>query len=133
MNLFLFMTEAAPEAGATGGNWISSILLPIGLILVFVVMFVLMNRSQKKQEKEAQKMRDELAIGDEITTIGGIIGQIVSIKGETVTISSGKDKTKIRIMKWAIRSVDLKVNGDTSAKKDAPATTTEIEKVEEKK
>ena len=53
-------------------------------------------------------MRDALAVGDEVTTIGGIIGKIVSIKGETFVLETTRDKTKIRFLKGAIRSVDVK-------------------------
>ena len=66
-----------------------------------------MYRSNKKQEKETNEMRNSLEIGDEITTIGGIIGEIVRIKEETVTIETGKDRTKIRILRSAVRSVDV--------------------------
>ena len=78
--------------------------LMLGLV---VLVFFFMFRSQKKQEKEANDMRNNLQIGDEITTIGGIIGEIVRIKDETVTIETGKDRTKIRILRTAIRSVDV--------------------------
>ncbi len=91
-------------AGGTGGG-----LLSIGLIVVmFVVLYFFMIRPQKKQEKETQAMRNNLQVGDEITTIGGIIGKIVSIKEETVMIETGHDRTKIRILKSAVRNVDVK-------------------------
>lgn len=84
----------------------------IGSILIIVVMFValyfFMIRPQKKQEKETNEMRNNLQVGDEITTIGGIIGKIVSIKEETVTIETSHDRTKIRILKTAVRNVDVK-------------------------
>ena len=83
----------------------------IGSIIIIVVMFVIlyffMIRPQKKQEKEIQNMRNNLQVGDEVTTIGGIIGKIVSIKDETVMIETGHDRTKIRFLKSAIRSVDV--------------------------
>ena len=83
----------------------------IGSILIIVVMFValyfFMIRPQKKQEKEVQNMRNNLQVGDEITTIGGIIGKIVSIKEETVTIETGRDGSKIRILRSAVRWVDV--------------------------
>ena len=83
----------------------------IGSILIIVVMFVVlyffMIRPQKKQEKETNDMRNNLKVGDEITTIGGIIGKIVSIKEETVMIETGHDRTKIRILKTAVRNVDV--------------------------
>ncbi len=77
------------------------------MIVVIIGVFVLMWRSNKKQEKEQNDMRNSLEVGDEITTIGGIIGEIVRIKDETVTIETGKDRTKIRILRSAIRSVDV--------------------------
>ena len=103
LNFFLNAAEGTgTQSGGLGGL---ASLLP--LVLIFVVMYFLMIRPQKKQEKEAQNMRDNLAVGDEITTIGGIIGEIVSIKEETVTIETSKAGTKIRFLKSAIRSVDV--------------------------
>ncbi len=78
------------------------------LVILLVVFYFFMIRPQKKQEKETAAMRDALQVGDEITTIGGIIGKIVSIKEETVMIETGKEKTKIRILKSAVRNVDVK-------------------------
>ena len=80
----------------------------IMLVLVGVFFYFFMIRPQKKKEKEEAQMRDNLEIGDEITTIGGIIGKIVSIKDETFVLETTKDKTKIRFLKGAIRSVDVK-------------------------
>lgn len=77
------------------------------MIVLLVGVFFLMYRSNKKQEKETADMRNSLEVGDEITTIGGIIGEIVRIKEETVTIETGKDRTKIRILRSAVRSVDV--------------------------
>lgn len=77
------------------------------MIVVIIGVFVLMWRSNKKQEREQNDMRNSLEVGDEVTTIGGIIGEIVRIKEETVTIETGKDRTKIRILRSAIRSVDV--------------------------
>ena len=86
-----------------------SSLLPIGmLVLMFVAMYFLTIRPQKKAEKEANEMRNNLEIGDEITTIGGIVGKIVSIKEETCVIETSKNGTKIRILKQAVRNVDVK-------------------------
>ena len=83
-----------------------SMILP--LIILLLVMYFLLIRPQKKRDKEAQDMRDALQVGDEVTTIGGIIGKVVSIKGETFVLETTKDKTKIRFLKGAIRSVDVK-------------------------
>ena len=86
-----------------GGSWVS-ILLVIGVV---VLMYFLMIRPQKKQEREINDMRNNLQVGDEITTIGGIIGKIVSIKEETITIETGHDRTKMRLLKSAVRCVDV--------------------------
>ncbi len=88
----------------TGGGWMSIILI----VVMFVALYFFMIRPQKKQEKETQAMRNNLQVGDEITTIGGIIGKIISIKEETVMIETGHDRTKIRILKTAVRNVDVK-------------------------
>ena len=78
------------------------------LVVMFVAMYFLTIRPQKKAEKEANDMRNNLQIGDEVTTIGGIIGRIVSIKEETCVVETSKNGTKIRFLKSAIRSVDVK-------------------------
>jgi len=86
------------------GSWLS-----IGMIVVvFVFAYFFMIRPQKKQEKEVNNMRNALVVGDEITTIGGIIGKIVSIKEETLVLETSHDRTRIRILKTAVSRVDVK-------------------------
>lgn len=92
-----------------GTNPAGSGLLSIGMIvLMLVAMYFLMIRPQKKQEKAQNDMRNNLQVGDEITTIGGIIGKIVSIKEETLVLETSRDGTKIRILKSAVRNVDVR-------------------------
>ena len=86
------------------GDW-TMLLMLAGLL---VVMYFVMIRPQKKQEQEQNNMRNNLAVGDEITTIGGIIGKIVSIKEETCVIETSHERTKIRILKSAVSRVDVK-------------------------
>ena len=94
---------------ATGTDNSGSMLITFGLMAVlFIVFYFFGIRPQKKQEKEANNMRNSLAVGDEITTIGGIIGKIVSIKEETCVIETSHERTKIRILKTAISRVDVK-------------------------
>ena len=100
MNALFFLTEAA-------GGGIGSFVTMGLLLVVMIAMFFFTSRSNKKQEKEAQTMRDSLSVGDEITTIGGIIGKIVSIKEETITIETSRDRTKIRLLRSAVRTVDV--------------------------
>jgi len=92
---------------------IATIVMLVAMVAVF---YFLMYRPQKKQEREIAQMRENLQVGDEITTIGGIIGEIVSIKGETVTIETSKDRTKIRFLKDAVKVVDVKADDDGSDK-----------------
>lgn len=103
-NFFLDAAAGAAEGAANPMGGLGGILM---MVVMFALLYFFMIRPQKKQEKEAQNMRDNLAVGDEITTIGGIIGEIVSIKEETVTIETSKAGTKIRFLKSAIRSVDV--------------------------
>ena len=83
-------------------------ILMFALIILFFYFFMI--RPQKKQERKDAEMRDALEVGDEVTTIGGIIGKVVSIKDQTFVLETTKDKTKIRFLKGAIRSVDVKAS-----------------------
>ncbi len=107
LNLFLTAdtTAAADATGLMGSQGITTIVM---LVVMVAVFYFFMYRPQKKQEKATNDMRNALAVGDEITTIGGIIGKVVSIKEETVMIETGRDGTKIRILRSAIKSVDVK-------------------------
>lgn len=86
-----------------GGSLVTTFLM----IALIIGMMFFMRRSQKKQEKEVADMRNGLQVGDEITTIGGVIGKIVSIKDETITIETSHDRTKIRFLRSAVRCVDV--------------------------
>ena len=76
------------------------------LIAVLVVMYFLMIRPQKKKEKKTQEMRNNLQVGDEVTTIGCIIGRVVSLREDTLVIETGSDRSKIRIKRWAVQSCE---------------------------
>ncbi len=78
----------------------------IPLVLIFVFFYLLILRPQKKQEKKDAQMRENLEVGDEIVTNGGIVGIVFSIKDDTVVIETGGDRSKIRIKKWAIAKVE---------------------------
>ncbi len=93
---------------STTGNGMGSLITMGLLLVVMVAMFFFTSRSNKKQEREAQNMRDGIQVGDEITTIGGIIGKVVSIKEETLVLETSHDRTRIRILKTAISRVDVK-------------------------
>ena len=97
------------EAAATDVNTTGSMLgMILPLVFCGVIFYFFLYKPQKKQEKEAQDMRDNLQVGDEITTTGGIIGKVVSIKDETMVIETTRDATKIRMLKSSVRSVDVR-------------------------
>ncbi len=98
-----YFLEAAGNAGAAG----SGIMTIVMLVAMVAIFYFFMYRPQKKQEKETNNMRNNLQVGDEITTIGGIIGKIISIKDETCVIETTGSGTKIRILKSAVRNVDV--------------------------
>lgn len=100
----ILLAEANTGSVSSFSSWTTLIMLAI----VVVVFYFFLYRPQKKQEKETTAMRNNLAVGDEITTTGGIIGKIISIKEETVMIETGNEKTKIRLLRSAIRNVDVK-------------------------
>lgn len=84
------------------------IAMTVIMVVAIGAMFFFMWRSNKKQEKQTKDMLSNLQVGDEITTIGGIIGKIISIKEETCVIETSRDCTKIRILKSAVSRVDVK-------------------------
>lgn len=105
MNTVLFLSLATQTAGdaTTAGGTTGSILsmgLSIGLMLVVFYFFLI--RPQKKKEKDSKNMKENLQVGDEVTTIGGITGIIVRKADDTVVIETGGEKNKIRVKIWAI-------------------------------
>ena len=104
---FINVIMAAEAGQGTGSPLAGSLGTIIMIVAMVAIFYFLLYRPQKKQEKEIQNMRNNLQVGDEITTIGGIIGKIVSIKDETVVIETSNDKTKIRILKAAVKNVDV--------------------------
>ena len=80
--------------------------LLITMVLMFALMYFLIWRPQKKQQKKDTEMRNALEIGDEVTTIGGVIGRVVAIKDETFVLETGSDRVRIRFRKSAIAAVE---------------------------
>ena len=102
--MYYFLEAVGEGTVSTMPSMISTLVLLVAMVAIF---YFLMYRPQKKQEKETKSMLDNLQVGDEITTIGGIIGKIISIKDETVLIETSRDCTKIRILRTAVRHVDV--------------------------
>ena len=74
------------------------------LAVMFLIMYLLIIRPQKKRDKETQAMRNNIQVGDEVVTAGGIVGRVVNIKEDTIVLETGSDRSKIRIKRWAVQS-----------------------------
>lgn len=97
-HLYLTAASAAPT------DTMTMIMSLLPMILIFILFYFLLIRPQKKREKEIQKMREAIEVGDEIITAGGIIGRLVSIKDDTIVIETAGDRSKIRLARWAIQA-----------------------------
>lgn len=111
LNLMLSSTATTDAAAsAQAGSMTGSIIYMVfSLGLLIVVFYFFMIRPQKKKDKEAKEMKESLQIGDEVVTIGGITGIIVRINrnaenphDDSAVIETGGDRSKIRVMLWAI-------------------------------
>lgn len=101
-SLIAFATETAATTAAGMDTKASTISMLFSFGLLIVVFYFFLIRPQKKKEKEAKQLRDNLQIGDEVTTIGGIVGIIVRKTEDTCVIETGGDRSKIRVKLWAI-------------------------------
>ena len=93
-----FLDTTTPASGGFGS-------MLIVMVPLFLIMYFFMIRPQKKQEKQTAEMRNSLMVGDEICTIGGVIGRVYSIKDDIITIEINKERTKMKIYRWAIREI----------------------------
>ena len=106
MNIFALAsaTSGAPEAPTGLAGFLANYSGFIIIIVFFLIMYFFIVRPQKKKEKETTEMRNALEVGDEIVTIGGIVGRVVNVKDDTVIIETGGDKNKLTFLKSAISS-----------------------------
>ena len=129
MNNYLMLLEASTSASGKG-----SFQMIILMVLLFVGMYFLMIRPQKKQQKKEQEIRENTQVGDEITTIGGIAGKVVTVKEDSLIIETGADKNKMKITRWAIQTnvtANEKIKAEREAAK-AAALKAKEEKAKEK-
>lgn len=119
---FLTFAMAAP-AGAEGAEGAQgSMPMIIMMVALFAAMYFFTIRPQKKQQKMEQEIRENTQIGDEITTIGGICGKVVSVKDDTIVIETGSDRVKIKFKKYAIQTnhtANEKIQAEREAAKAA--------------
>lgn len=87
------------QAGGTTATLLTTLLPFVVLIVVFYFLLI---RPENKKKKALAEMRNSLSVGDEITTIGGIVGKVVHIKDDLVTIETSEDRVRIQFARWAV-------------------------------
>lgn len=103
------------NSGTNSSASLLSMLLPF--VILIAVFYFLLIRPENKKKKAAAKMRSELAVGDEITTIGGVVGTICQVKEDTIIIETSADRVRMEFTKWAISTKG------TQSTENAPADT----------
>ena len=101
-NLFPFLSETEATANPAGGLIQTVVMIALFGFLIYFMLY----RPQKKQQKAVESMRSSLKVGDEISTTGGVLGKVIQIKDDFVVIETGNDRTKLKIAKWSIRAVE---------------------------
>lgn len=115
MNFNMYTLADSANKTAAGGGVQSIIVMVIYLAVIFGAMYLLLIRPQRKKQKEEKKMRENLQVGDEVVTIGGIYGRVISLKEDTIVIESNSDHSKLTIARWALQT-NLTVHDDTASK-----------------
>lgn len=100
----------ADSAGGEGGGLAGSMLPMLGYLLFFgVIMYLLVYLPQKRKDKKAKELMNSLQVGYRVTTHSGIVGRIINIKDDVLTVESGVERTRLDIKKWAVRDVEKPV------------------------
>lgn len=105
------------------------------MVVVIGVFYFILIRPENKRKKQAQEMRDSIKKGDTITTIGGIIGRVVFVTGNTIVIETSEDRVRMELAKWAISATGVQVNeqpDNTKKKKEDEEAPGEIPAPENK-
>ena len=106
--------EGAVEEMSGGAMFIYYAIQFLPMILIFVVFYFMLIRPQRKKDKEAKQMLDNLKVGDRICTIGGIYGTITRIKDDVLTVEVGEAKTQMVFARWAVKNIDtLSITNDS--------------------
>lgn len=109
----MFLMLTTDTTSSTGGNSTMIIML----VAMFAIFYFLIIRPENKKKKKAEEMRSSLNLGDEITTIGGMVGKIVQVTEDTITFETGEDRVRIQAKKWAISTTAKMEAAEAEAKK----------------
>lgn len=92
----------APAAAGTEGGSGSTIQFVISIVLLVAVFYFFMIRPERKRKKQAEELRSSISVGDDIVTIGGMMGKVVSVSDEALVFETSEDRVRIEVKKWAI-------------------------------
>lgn len=96
---FAGCTPAGTTAeGGSGGT----IQFVISIVLLVAVFYFFMIRPEKKRKKQAEELRSSISVGDDIVTIGGMMGKVVSVSDDALVFETSEDRVRIEVKKWAI-------------------------------
>lgn len=110
--------DTTQQAAGTGAQLLSTFL---PFILALVLLYFILLRPQKKREKEAQEMRENVRVGDEVCTAGGLVGIVIRVADDTVVLETGGERSKIRVKKWAIHENITQMEERAAAEKERKA------------
>ena len=124
-----FLEATTTAAPATDG--LLSTVLMFGIMIA--VMYFMLIRPENKRKKEAEEMRSSIKVGDEISTIGGIVGKVVNIKEDKIVIETGADQVRIELLKWAVgtnETASARAQEEAKKAKEAKAKAQAVKKAE---
>ena len=124
-----FADEAAAASNTSdgqqqvsAGSAMGQLLLQLApFIIALVLLYLIMLRPQQKREKQAQAMRENVRVGDEVCTAGGIVGIVLKVNDDSVVLETGGERNKIRIKKWAIHENMTQMEEQAAAERERKA------------
>ncbi|MCL2514067.1 MAG: preprotein translocase subunit YajC [Oscillospiraceae bacterium] len=120
-NLFRAFTGGGSSSGGESTGRGSPVSMIVMMGAMFVLLYFVMIRPQKKKQKSEQEMRESIQIGDDITTIGGILGRVVTVKEDSLIVETGADRTKLKVARWAIQTNNTATERTEAEKQAAEA------------
>ena len=124
MTVTAFAESGSSSSGQqqSAGSTATALIFQIGpLVLILLLFYFILLRPQQKREKEAQAMREAVAVGDEVCTAGGIVGIVLKVEEDTVVLETGAERNRIRIKKWAIHENITQIEAQQAAERERKA------------
>ena len=103
----------------------------IMIVAMLAILYFLMIRPENKRKKQAEEMRNSLKKGDQITTIGGIVGRIVMVNDDTIVIETSDDRVRMELTKWAVSTTGVQASAEGQTSKEDKKKEDEVKASEE--